>query len=393
MLLRIPLLDQAEHQVIDRIDDLRRKLRFALSPPGPWEGLFRRATLAKAVRGSITIEGYDVTLDDALALSEGDEPIEADESTTAAVVDYLRAMNYILRLSVDPSFKYSTDLLRSLHYMMLEHAPEESPGQWRTGDFFVRDEAKNEVVHYGPDPDEVPGLVDELVSHLNSDPASARNVVCAAMAHLNLAMIHPFSDGNGRMARALHTLVLARSGITEPAVSSIEEYFGRNRVRYDSVLAEVRGGRWDRRLDARPWIRFCLTAHYRQATTLLRRIERMRMVWDRVEREVSKRKLPERTALALVDATLGFRVRNGTYRTAAGISDHLASRDLKALVEAGLLAPHGERRGRFYLAPDSLKSIRVATRPDKAVEDPFLTIERVAWRPIRDSRGGRQDRV
>jgi Fic family protein len=258
--------------------------------------------------------------------------------------------------------------------MMLEHAPEKSPGQWRSGDFVVRDDVRNKVLHYGPDPEEVPELVDELVSQLNSDPSRPPTVVRAAMAHLNLVLIHPFSDGNGRMARALHTLILARSGVIEPTFSSIEEYFGRNRLEYHAVLAEARGGHWDPRRDARRWIRFCLTAHYRQATTSLQRIERAGTVWDRIEQEVRRRRLPERTTLALLDATLGYRVRNATYRGAAGISDHLASRDLKALVGAGLLVPHGERRGRFYQAVDSLRSLRVATRHKKAVEDPFLTM-------------------
>jgi len=371
MLLDAPILSPAELQVLDQIDDLRRKLRFALSPPTRWKGLIRRATLAKAIRGSNTVEGRTITFDDALALTAGDEPFEADEGATAAMVGYQRAMTYVLRLSVDPVFRYSSDLLRSLHYMMLEHDLEKSPGQWRTGDFFVRDESGNGIVHYGPDPDEVPGLMDELVSRLNTNHPSAHSIVCAAMAHLNLVLIHPYSDGNARMARALQTLVLARSGVLEPVFSSIEEYLGRNTLEYGAVLASVRGDRWDPHRDASGWIRFCLTAHYRQATTLLRRIERARAVWDRAEQEVSRRKLPERTILALVDATLGYRVRNATYRSAAEISDHLASLDLKALVGAGLLVPHGERRGRFYLAADCLKSIRVATRPKKPVEDPF----------------------
>jgi Fic family protein len=375
MLLRAPLLEPPELQVLDQIDDLRRRLRFALSPARRWEGLIRTAALAKTIRGSTAVEGYTLTLDDARALAEGEQPFEADESTTTAIVGYQRAMNYIRRLSADPCFRYSSDLLRCLHYMMLEHDLETSPGRWRTGDFFVRDALRKEIVHYGPDPGEVPGLVEELMSYLNADHAVAHDVVCAAMAHLNLALIHPFSDGNGRMARALQALVLARSRVIEPAFSSIEEYLGTNRLAYKAVLAEVRGDRWNPRGDARPWIRFCLTAHYRQATTFLRRIERIGTVWDRVEQEVVKRRLPERLVLALVDATLGYRVRNATYRSAAGISEFLASRDLKALVRAGLLVPHGDRRGRFYLPVDSLKSIRAATRPKKAVEDPLPIID------------------
>ena len=91
------------------------------------------------------------------------------------------------------------------------------------------------------------------------------------MAHLNLVMIHPFKDGNGRMARALQTLVLAREAILAPEFSSIEEYLGRNTPAYFDVLGQVGGGKWQPERDARPWVRFVLTAHYRQALILERR--------------------------------------------------------------------------------------------------------------------------
>lgn len=58
-----------------------------------------------------------------------------------------------------------------------------------------------------------------------------------ALAHLNLLMIHPFRDGNGRMARARQTFVLARNAIVEPAFSSIEEWLGDNTEDYYRVLA------------------------------------------------------------------------------------------------------------------------------------------------------------
>jgi len=85
------------------------------------------------------------------------------------------------------------------------------------------------------------------------------------MAHLNLVMIHPFRDGNGRMARCLQSLVLARGGVLSPMFMSIEEYLGRNTHNYYNVLAQVGGGSWQPERDTRPWIRFILTAHLRQA--------------------------------------------------------------------------------------------------------------------------------
>jgi len=55
-----------------------------------------------------------------------------------------------------------------------------------------------------------------------------------------------------------------------PVFSSIEEYLGRNTQDYYNVLADVGQGSWNPENDARPWVRFCLTAHYRQARTHLR---------------------------------------------------------------------------------------------------------------------------
>lgn len=62
------------------------------------------------------------------------------------------------------------------------------------------------------------------------------------MAHLNLVMIHPFRDGNGRMARALQTLVLALDEVLEPTFSSIEEWLGSNTADYYLVLAATGRG-------------------------------------------------------------------------------------------------------------------------------------------------------
>jgi Fic family protein len=211
----------------------------------------------------------------------------------------------------------------------------------------------------------------DLVEALNAkDGASV--MTRAAMGHLNLVMIHPFSDGNGRMARALQTLVLAREGILAPQFCSIEEYLGRNTPDYYAVLGEVGAGSWHPERDARPWIRFCLTAHYRQAMTLLRRTRETERMWAELEREVTRRQLPERVIFALADATTGLAVRSSTYRSAAEVSAQVASRDLKLLVDQKLLLPHGEKRGRSYVASERLREIRGRTREARIeLKDPF----------------------
>jgi Fic family protein len=379
MLFHAPELDAKELEVLDRIEDLRRTLGFAVSSsPRRWFGLLRRVTFARAVRGSNSIEGYNVTVDDAIAAAEGEEPLEARADAWDAVKGYQSALTYVLQLANDPHFSYSTDLLRSLHFMMTQHDLRRNPGRWRPGPIFVQDDERGEIVYEGPEAERVPGLMAELIDSLNQGPAGEPGPVKAAMGHLNLVMIHPFSDGNGRMARCLQTLVMARTGVLASQFSSIEEYLGSNTQAYYDVLARVGGGRFSPERDTRPWVRFCLTAHYRQAATLLRRTRELEKLWNALEIEVRRRGLPERTLLALADAASGLRVRNATYRPVAEVSDHLASRDLKLLVEQGFLVPKGERRGRHYVASEALSTIRSQVREPRRVEDPFADVAEAA---------------
>ena len=80
--------------------------------------------------------------------------------------------------------------------------------------------------------------------------------------------------------------------------------------------------------------------------------------------------------MALLEAATGIRVRNSSYRASADISNNLASRDLKSLVDAGLLEARGERRGRHYVAGASVRHIRESTRLRKLSDDPFEEAER-----------------
>ena len=348
-------------EVIEQVDSIRDNLRSALRSPKRWFGLLRRNTFARNIRGSNSIEGYNVTQEDAIAAADGEEPLHAQTETWAAITGYRNALTYVLQLSDDPHFQYSEGFIRGLHFMMLSYDLPRHPGSWRPGPIYIRDEERHEIVYEGPDADLVPGLMTELFEALNSEDETPA-IIRAAMGHLNLVMIHPFSDGNGRMARCLQTLILAREGILDPQFSSIEEYLGRNTKEYYSVLGSVGGGEWQPANDARPWIRFCLNAHFNQATTLLKRTKELERVWDELEVVIQSRRLPTRVIYALSDATFGFRIRNATYRSVAEVSQPVASRDLQLLVENGLLVPTGEKRGRIYVASDILKALRQRTR-------------------------------
>lgn len=357
--------------------ELREQLRDRVAEPQRWTGTLRRMTLARAVQGSNSIEGYNASLDDVVAAVEGEPTLDASEETQQALSGYRDAMTYVLQIAGDDRLEIDEGLIKSLHFMMIKHDLRKNPGQWRPGDIYVEDE-RGAKVYKGPPSEDVPALISEMLNGLKQDegPVLAR----AAMAHLNLVLIHPFSDGNGRMARCLQTLVLARDRILAPIFSSIEEFLGRNTQAYYDVLAEVGGGSWQPGRDPRLWLRFCLRAHYMQVRTMLRRRSEIEQLWNASLELAQNNRLPERSAAGLMDAAFGFRIRRGSYRSSAEaatgeeISDQTASRDLKAMVDLSLLDPVGERRARYYLASEQVKALWRevrSKRPPKETDDPF----------------------
>jgi Fic family protein len=372
-----PSLEAVDLELLRTIDDLRGDMRHRVGEPRRWVGSLRRVTLARAVQGSNSIEGYNASLEDVAAAVDGEPTLAASIETQHAIAGYRDAMTYVLQLAHE-DVRIDEGLVKSLHFMMLKHDLPKWPGRWRPGYIAVEREADGEIVYEGPDFEQVPALVAAMTEQLAEDDGPV--LVRAAMAHMNLAMIHPFRDGNGRMARCLQTLVLAREKIVAPVFSSIEEYLGRNTQAYYDVLGLVGQGAWNPDRSALPWVRFCLTAHYRQAKTHLRRIEEIEQVWNGCAELATQAALPERTTAGLLDAALGLRLRRGSYRAvvqaAAGeeISDITATRDLKAMVDSGLLEPVGERRARYYLGDARLRELRTrvrAARPAKDDDDPY----------------------
>jgi len=377
MLFEAPPLDAQELYVLSQIDDLKQKLRWQLNEPKRWLGSLRRLSFARNIQGSNSIEGYDAELDDAAAVALGEEPLDATTETRLALTGYRNAMTYVLQLaSPEDAFEYSEQLIKALHFMMTSYDLKSRPGRFRSGTVYVRREETGEIVHEGADADQFATLMTELVEQLSRDDAGIPSLVRAAMAHLNLVMIHPFKDGNGRMARCLQSLVLARQGVLSPVFMSIEEYLGKNTEDYYDVLGVVGGGSWQPQRNARPWVRFILTAHLRQARTLLQRVRESERLWERLEAFVAINGLPDRTMYALFDAAQGLRVRRATYRAIFEdmaedlISEQTATRDLRDMVVADLLVARGEKRGRYYVASPMVRAV---------------------WQEIIDSRDGRDN--
>lgn len=369
-----PVLDIEDSAVIDEVHAMREQLRHMLATPRRWQGGLRRTLFARAIRGSNSIEGYHVSVEDAVAAVDDAQPLGTDETTWHEVVGYRHAMGYVLRLGQDPDFVHQPSVLRGMHYMLLSHDLSKSPGHYRQGPIFVQDAGSGRQVYEGPDHELVPDLVDELCAGMEQSQGDDV-LVTAAMAHLNLVMIHPFRDGNGRMARALQTLVLARGSIVAPEFASIEEWLGRNTQDYYRVLAWTGNGSWNPLRDTHLWVKFNLRAHHMQTQTVRWRTDFARALWHRLEEVADGHGLPDRTVHALYDAATSIRFRRPTYVALADVEPRTATRDLAQMVGAGLLEGRGATRARVYSAGEPLRRIAAEVAGGQpSIADPYPSL-------------------
>lgn len=371
MIYESPSLTTEDQSVLAEVHEMRRQLASVLRAPRRWQGGLRRTMLARAIRGSNSIEGYVVDEDDAAAALDDEEPLGADERTWAEIRGYRQALGYVLQMVGDPHFVIDTSAMRSMHYMMLAHDLSKSPGQYRAGPIYVHDEKRDLVVYEGPEPGRLPELMEELAVSLRAD-LDIDPLVRGAMAHLNLVMIHPYRDGNGRMARALQALTISRQTIVEPAFSSIEEWLGHNIDDYYQVLTATGQGSWRPRPDAHLWAAFNIRAHHMQAQTVAQRVDEASEIWKELDDLISSNHLPERVTGMLYEAVLGYRIRRHGYMKLTGVEKHTATRDLGRLVDLELLHARGETRGRHYLAGDRLRQLHEeCRRRRRPVTDPY----------------------
>ncbi|MGO9165278.1 MAG: hypothetical protein ACLP56_00210, partial [Candidatus Sulfotelmatobacter sp.] len=92
MLFKTPKMLPTETEVLQKINAMRQSLKNSISTPGRWFGVLRRATFARNIRHSNSIEGINVTKDDAMAAIQDDEPLTAEKKEWLATLRYRNAM-------------------------------------------------------------------------------------------------------------------------------------------------------------------------------------------------------------------------------------------------------------------------------------------------------------
>jgi Fic family protein len=347
---------------LEELAALKKKLNAEVSAPSRWMGSLRRQVRASSIESSTSIEGFSVSPEEALALTSGQQTPDHDEENRQAVACYARAMDHVGAMAADPSFRWLDRVVLDLHFDACYFQRDKSPGLWREGPIGVTG-ADGSLEYRGPAGEEVVELMDEVVTWLAEGDLDVDVAVRAAMAHLNVISVHPFRDGNGRVARIVQSLVLARGGLGSPEFFSIEQYLRDHTREYYAALRETQGGSYQPERDATRWVAFCLQAHLVQARQRLAQVERAAARWQRLEEIVEGRGWPDRMVIALEQSLLGGTDRS-RYGEEADVSPATASADLRRLLDAGLVEQHGRTRSISYVASVDLRA--AVPSPDAA---------------------------
>jgi Fic family protein len=340
---------------LDELDELRRYLARHLGDTAqPWSGALRRLAAAEATVGSTSIEGYGTSLEDTVEILAGRHPSSTSDETQRIITAYAQAMDRVGVLAEDDRFAWSPQTIFELHFLVCHPQREAGPGRLRNEAVIVTRELGRDP-YRPPSSSEVPALVNEVAAWLDSGDLPRHPVVRAAMAHLNLVSIHPFRDGNGRVARVVQSLVLAKEGLLRPELVSIEPYLGRHTREYYAALEEVQGPAYDPSRDASGWVEFCIEAHVFEATERRRWLEVANARHDFCEQLAREQSFPERFVIALDQALLGLPLTNVDYRREADIASPTATQDLQRLRHDEWLEQQGGGRSVRYIAGGKLR--------------------------------------
>jgi Fic family protein len=334
----------------------------------PWTGTLRRLMAARTVGASTAIEGYSASQQDTVRLMEGQASEAAPPETEDAIRDYRRAMDRVAGLAVDPEFDWRPGVIRDLHFLVTASARGNYAGRWRDEEVHVRRGA-DAIPYQAPPAFEVAGLMKaaaEFQAASDADP-----LVRAAMLHLHVAAVHPFVDGNGRTARVLQSLVLARARLLPLDVCSIESFLAANTDLYYAALRTTNGVHrlggpefYDPARSAVPWLEFCLHAHAQSTKALLGELHTAQRRAAFCLALARRRELPDRVAHVLDQALVELPLSNESHRQRQNVSMPTATKDLGALVQHDWLRRTGGGRSTRYEASSRLRAMwrRAETR-------------------------------
>ncbi|MDI6777723.1 MAG: Fic family protein [Patescibacteria group bacterium] len=218
----------------------------------------KRQAMIRMSHSSTAIEGNVLDIRQVEALY-ANKKVDAPIRDIYEVKNYLKAIQFIEKL-VEDDKPITEKVLLKIHSLVTNKTlPKEQSGHYRKGPVYVvkrRLGFPDEIVYTGPKATNVPYLCKELIDWINkSEKEEINPVIVAGVAHLEIAAIHPFNDGNGRTARALATLILYKRGYDFRHLFALEDYYNKDLPSYYKAI-NVGKNFEKRKTDCTSWLEY-----------------------------------------------------------------------------------------------------------------------------------------
>lgn len=339
-----------------------------------YEKQFRNEAIVKAVHYGTKLEGNDLSFEQVAKVIEGQKFV-GFERDVQEVINYRNVIKYIDELmalhqeklplpgeKISPEekmgrekneFIYSKEILQRIHQLVIEKiVAGEQAGDYRKAQVVLENTRTGEIVFKPPPAVEVPYLVKDFLAWLNSAASKPlHSVLKAGITHYAMVAIHPFIDGNGRVARAFSTLILVVEGYNIKRLFALEEYFDRNAADYYSSLQKVSSQTKDVfQQDLTSWLEFFTKALAIELQKIKEKVEGLSSD-IRLRQKLGGKQVPlTDRQIKLIEYMRQF----GGLRIADArelfpmISEDTVWRDLKKLINYKIVQKKGSTKGAYY---------------------------------------------
>jgi len=310
-----------------------------------WEAKFREEALVRTVHHGTHIEGNDLSRTEA-------EKVLAGHTIVGRERDIQEVLNYrnVLKFINDFQGKNITEeVIKHLHALISHRLlPEEQVGEYRKTQVVVKNAETGEITFRPPPVVEVPFLLADFVAWVNAMGSDeVHPALKAGIVHYELVRIHPFLDGNGRVARAIATLVLFSEGYDIKKFFALEEYYDREPLNYYNALQSV--GKTEGNLNF--WLEYFTEGLAIELTRIKDKVKSL-------STDLKIKKSLGGQQLALTERQIkiiefvqeqGFLQNKAFFELFPMVSEDTVLRELKDLLKKGIVKKEGSTKGARYV--------------------------------------------
>ncbi len=331
--------------LIARIDEFKGAWRALRTLAPDRLSALRRVATIESIGSSTRIEGSklsDREVEQLLSNLEIKSFATRDEQEVAGYAELME-----LVFSSWQDIPFTGNHIKQLHQVLLRYSEKDAwhRGNYKTNSNSVAAFDENGVpigiVFQTASPFDTPRLMAEMLAWVNHarESAGLHPLLIIALCIVVFLEIHPFQDGNGRLSRALTTLLLLQAGYAYVPYSSLESVVEQSKEAYYLALRQTQGTIRTESPDWQPWLVFFLRSLAEQAKRLEKKVEREKIVLAA---------LPELQLQIVELAREHGRVTIGAAVRLTGASRNTLKQHFRALVERGTLNRHGSGRGVWY---------------------------------------------